>query len=68
MPARDRWKSPTGRTSIAAFLVAATLRRLRENSSLGIAGALPDAQLAVLDAGKGLPAEIAHRSSGRRSR
>ena len=46
---------------VAAFLVADTLRRIRENSSLGIAGALRDAQLAILaDAGKGLPAEIAH--------
>jgi CHAT domain-containing protein/tetratricopeptide (TPR) repeat protein len=46
---------------VAAFLVADTLRRLRENANLGIAGALRDAQLAMLaDAGKGLPAEIAH--------
>ena len=46
---------------VAAFLVADTLRRMRENPSLGIAGALRDAQLAMLaDAGKGLPAEIAH--------
>jgi hypothetical protein len=41
--------------------VADTLRRLRENASIGIVGALRDAQLAMLaDAGKGLPAEIAH--------
>ena len=46
---------------VAAFLVADTLRRLRENPNLGIAGALRDAQVAMLaDAGKGLPAEIAH--------
>jgi CHAT domain-containing protein/tetratricopeptide (TPR) repeat protein len=46
---------------VAAFLVADTLRRMRENPNLGIAGALRDAQLAMLaDAGKGLPAEIAH--------
>jgi CHAT domain-containing protein len=46
---------------VAAFLVADTLRRIRENPNLGIAGALRDAQLAILaDAGKGLPAEIAH--------
>jgi CHAT domain-containing protein len=46
---------------VAAFLVADTLRRLRENASIGIVGALRDAQLAMLaDAGKGLPAEIAH--------
>ena len=46
---------------VAAFLVADTLRRLHENVNLGIAGALRDAQLAMLaDAGKGLPAEIAH--------
>ena len=46
---------------VAAFLVADTLRRMRENPSLGVSGALRDAQLAMLaDAGKGLPAEIAH--------
>ncbi len=46
---------------VAAFLVADTLRRMRENPSLGVAGALKDAQVAILaDAGKGLPAEIAH--------
>jgi CHAT domain-containing protein len=46
---------------VAAFLVADTLRRMHENPSLGVAGALRDAQLAMLaDAGKGLPAEIAH--------
>ena len=46
---------------VAAFLVVDTLRRMRENPSLGVAGALRDAQVAVLaDAGKGLPAEIAH--------
>ena len=46
---------------VAAFLVADTLRRLRDNPALGVAGSLRDAQLAILaDAGKGLPAEIAH--------
>jgi len=46
---------------VAAFLVADTLRRLRETPELGIAGALRGAQIAMLaDAGKGLPAEIAH--------
>jgi CHAT domain-containing protein len=46
---------------VAAFLVADTLRRMRENRNLGVTGALRDAQLAMLaDAGKGLPAEIAH--------
>ncbi len=46
---------------VAAFQMADTLRRIRENPNLGIAGALRDAQLAILaDAGKGLPAEIAH--------
>ena len=46
---------------VAAFLVADTLRRMKENPALGVAGSLRDAQLAMLaDAGKGLPAEIAH--------
>jgi CHAT domain-containing protein len=46
---------------VAAFLVADTLRRMKENTALGVSGALRDAQLAMLaDAGKGLPAEIAH--------
>ena len=46
---------------VAAFLVADTLRRMHDNPNLGVAGALRDAQLAMLaDAGKGLPAEIAH--------
>ncbi|HUB16031.1 MAG TPA: CHAT domain-containing protein [Acetobacteraceae bacterium] len=46
---------------VAAFLVADTLRRMKENPALGVAGALRNAQLAmVADAGKGLPAEIAH--------
>jgi CHAT domain-containing protein len=46
---------------VGAYLVAETLRRGAENPSLGAAGALHDAQLALLaDAGKGLPAEIAH--------
>ena len=46
---------------VAAFLVADTLRRIKENPALGVAGALRNAQLAMLaDAGKGLPPEIAH--------
>ncbi len=46
---------------VAAFLVADTLRRMHDSPNLGIAGALRDAQLAMLaDAGKGLPAVIAH--------
>jgi len=46
---------------VAAYLVADTLRRMRDNPSLGIAGALRDAQLAMLsEAGKSLPPEIAH--------
>jgi CHAT domain-containing protein len=46
---------------VAAFLVADTLRRMREAPNIGVAGALRDAQLAMLaDAGKGLPAEISH--------
>jgi CHAT domain-containing protein/tetratricopeptide (TPR) repeat protein len=46
---------------VAAFLVADTLRRMKENPALGVAGSLRDAQLAMLaDAGKGLPPEIAH--------
>jgi len=46
---------------VAAFLVADTLRRVHETPNRGVAGALRDAQLAMLaDAGKGLPPEIAH--------
>jgi CHAT domain-containing protein len=46
---------------VAAFLVADTLRRMKENTALGVAGSLRNAQLAMLaDAGKGLPPEIAH--------
>jgi CHAT domain-containing protein/tetratricopeptide (TPR) repeat protein len=46
---------------VAAFLVADTLRRMKENPSLGVAGGLRNAQLAMLaEAGKGLPPEIAH--------
>jgi CHAT domain-containing protein/tetratricopeptide (TPR) repeat protein len=46
---------------VTAFLVADTLRRLHDNPNIGIVGALRDAQLAMLaDAGKELPAEIAH--------
>ncbi|HVC59378.1 MAG TPA: CHAT domain-containing tetratricopeptide repeat protein [Acetobacteraceae bacterium] len=46
---------------VAAFLVADTLRRMKENPALGVAGALRNAQLSMLaQAGKGLPPEIAH--------
>ena len=46
---------------VAAFLVADTLRRMRENPSLGSTGALREAQVNMLaQAGKDLPAEIAH--------
>ncbi len=46
---------------VAAYLVADTLRRMRADPALGVAGALRNAQLAMLaDAGKGLPPEIAH--------
>jgi CHAT domain-containing protein/tetratricopeptide (TPR) repeat protein len=45
----------------AAYLVAVTLQKYRSDPALGIASALRTAQLAMLDdAGKGLPAEIAH--------
>ncbi|MCW3473885.1 CHAT domain-containing protein [Limobrevibacterium gyesilva] len=45
----------------AAYLVADTLRRLRENPAMGIAAALRDAQLGMLDdAGHGLNAAVAH--------
>jgi CHAT domain-containing protein len=46
---------------VGAFVVADTLRRLHENPSLGVAGALRDTQLGMLaDAGGSLPAEVAH--------
>ena len=46
---------------VAAYLVAETLRRMREAPTLGVAGALHAAQLAMLDdAGHALPAEVAH--------
>jgi CHAT domain-containing protein len=46
---------------VAAYLVADTLRRMRDNPALGVAGALRNAQLAMLsEAGKTLPPEIAH--------
>ncbi|HEY1936195.1 MAG TPA: CHAT domain-containing protein [Acetobacteraceae bacterium] len=46
---------------VAAYLVADTLRRIRDNPALGVAGALRNAQLAMLgEAGKSLPPEIAH--------
>jgi CHAT domain-containing protein len=45
----------------AAYLVADTLRRLRAGEGGGIAGALRNAQLGMLDgAGKSLPAQMAH--------
>ncbi len=46
---------------IAAYLVADSLRRLKDTPSLGITGAIRAAQLAMLDdAGKAFVAEIAH--------
>lgn len=46
---------------VAAYLVADTLLRMKQNPSLGVAGALRDAQIAMLaQAGNGLPPEIAH--------
>ncbi|HUN40416.1 MAG TPA: CHAT domain-containing tetratricopeptide repeat protein [Acetobacteraceae bacterium] len=46
---------------VAAYLVADTLLRMKQNPALGVAGALRNAQLAMLaQAGKSLPAEIAH--------
>jgi CHAT domain-containing protein len=46
---------------VAAYLIAATLQRMRADPALGAAGALRAAQLALLDqAGHGLPAEVAH--------
>ena len=46
---------------VTAYLIADTLRRMRAEPSLGVAGALRQAQLAMLaDAGHGLPAEVAH--------
>ncbi len=46
---------------VAAFLVADTLRRLRSDPSVGVTGAMRDAQLAMLaGAGKDFPPEIAH--------
>jgi CHAT domain-containing protein len=46
---------------VGAFTVADTLRRLHENPSLGVAGALRETQLGMLaDAGSSLPAEVAH--------
>ncbi|MBV9734482.1 MAG: CHAT domain-containing protein [Acidisphaera sp.] len=45
----------------AAFLVADTMRRLKAGQDGGIAGALRGAQLGMLaEAGKGMPAAIAH--------
>jgi CHAT domain-containing protein len=45
----------------AAFLVADTLRRLKENPAMGVAAAMRDAQLGMLDeAGKGFNAVVAH--------
>jgi CHAT domain-containing protein/tetratricopeptide (TPR) repeat protein len=46
---------------MAAFLVVSTLGRLRADPALGVAAALRQVQLATLEqAGKGLPAEVAH--------
>ncbi len=46
---------------VGAFVVADTLRRLRENPALGVAGALRDTKLAMLaEAGRSLPADLAH--------
>ncbi len=46
---------------VAAYLVADTLRRMQKDPALGVAGALRDAQLAMLaGAGGALPAEVAH--------
>ena len=46
---------------VTAYLVADTLRRERADPGLGVAGALRNAQLAMLAAaGHGLPAEVAH--------
>ncbi len=45
----------------AAYLIADTLRRLRAGKGGGLAGALRNAQLGMLnEAGKGLPAQMAH--------
>lgn len=45
---------------VAAYLVADVLQRMRASPSLGVAGALRETQLAMLQqAGSGLPAEIA---------
>jgi CHAT domain-containing protein len=45
---------------VAAYLVADVLQRMRADRSLGVAGALRETQLAMLQqAGSGLPAEIA---------
>lgn len=45
---------------IGAYLVADTLRRLRQDPGLGSAGALRNAELGLLqDAGTRLPAQIA---------
>lgn len=46
---------------VAAFLVADSLRRVKADPTIGVTGAMREAQLGMLaDAGKGLPAEIAH--------
>ncbi len=46
---------------VTAYLIADTLRRMRAEPDLGVAGALRHAQLAMLaDAGHSLPAEVAH--------
>jgi CHAT domain-containing protein len=46
---------------VTAYLIADTLRRMRAEPSLGVAGALRKAQLGMLAAaGHALPAEVAH--------
>ena len=46
---------------VAAYLVADTLRRMRETPGLGVAGALRQAQLGLLEgAGHALPAAVAN--------
>ena len=46
---------------VTAYLIATTLQRMRAHPHLGVAGALRDAQLAMLAAaGHSLPAQVAH--------
>ena len=45
----------------SAFLVADTMKRLKEGKDGGLAGSLRGAELGLLaEAGKGMPAQIAH--------